>query len=233
MKVGLIGINSQYVHSNLALFYLREELPLGFEGELLEYNNNEPILNIFYDIVGRDLDIAAFSVYIWNKETVKKLLPMVKAACPEMKIILGGPEPTYTPECFPEADFIVAGALEKSWAKLLIAIAEGGEVKNLPGLDGNVAFSGEWRFPYHESDLPRMKHRLVYYETSRGCPYRCSFCLSSAEKGIVLRALELVFRELDFFLKHRIPVVKLVDRTFNAPAERGIIMFPALPFILS
>ena len=221
MKVGLIGINSQFVHSNLALFYLREELPSDFEGELLEYNNNEPILKIFYDIVGRELDIAAFSVYIWNKETVNKLLPMLKDACPDMKIILGGPEPTYLPEDFSKADYIVAGASERSWAKLLTAIAEGREAGNLPGLDGNVAFSEDWPFPYHEADLPRMEHRLVYYETSRGCPYRCSFCLSSAEKGVALRPLERVFHELDFFLKHHIPVVKLVDRTFNAPAERG------------
>ncbi len=221
MKVGLIGINSQFVHSNLALFYLREELPLDFEGELLEYNNNEPILKIFYDIVGRELDIAAFSVYIWNKETVNKLLPMLKDACPDMKIILGGPEPTYLPEDFSKADYIVAGASERSWAKLLTAIAEGREAGNLPGLDGNVAFSEDWPFPYHEEDLPRMEHRLVYYETSRGCPYRCSFCLSSVEKGVALRPLERVFHELDFFLKHHIPVVKLVDRTFNAPAERG------------
>lgn len=100
MKIGLIGVNSQFVHSNLALYYLREELSSSREGEIREYNNNEPILKIFYDIMAQNFDVLAFSVYLWNKETVLKLTELIRSAAPEIKIILGGPEPTYAPGIF-------------------------------------------------------------------------------------------------------------------------------------
>lgn len=220
MKIGLIGINSQFVHSNLALYYLREELPPSWEGELLEYNNNEPLLRIFYDIESHHFDVVAFSVYLWNKETVIKLTQLFRSSLPETKILLGGPEPTYAPGDFPFFDYIIYGALEVTFAPLLECM-ERDELCSLPGIRGEVQFADEWKFPYHESDLPRLKNRLVYYETSRGCPYRCAFCLSSAEKRTAFRPMERVKKELDFFLEHQIPVVKLVDRTFNTPKERG------------
>ena len=220
MKIGLIGINSQFVHSNLALYYLREELPSSWEGDLREYNNNEPILRIFYDIAAQNFDVVAFSVYLWNKETVIKLTELLRSALPDLRILLGGPEPTYAPDDFPHYDYIVYGALEKTITPLLDCL-EKGEICSLPGVCGEVQFAEDWKFPYHESDLPRLKNRLVYYESSRGCPYRCAFCLSSAEKYTAFLPLERVKKELDFFLEHEIPVVKLVDRTFNSPKERG------------
>ena len=109
MKVGLIGINSQFVHTNLALYYLREELPPGCDGVLLEYTNNEPILAIYYDLIRRGLDAAAFSVYIWNKETSLRLISLLKAACPDLVVIVGGPEPTYHPEAFVDDDSVGEG----------------------------------------------------------------------------------------------------------------------------
>lgn len=221
MKIGLIGINSQFVHSNLALYYLRENLPPGMTGEIREFNQNEPLLSIFYALMEGGFDVAAFSVYLWNRETVVKLTGLLKAASPQMILILGGPEPTYAPEDFSDADFIVAGALETSWPPLLKAIAGEGNLDKVPGLYGDVCFAADWKFPYREEDLPGLEHKLVYYETSRGCPYRCAFCLSSAEEHTAYLPLERVKRELDFFLKHQIPVVKLVDRTFNAPVARG------------
>ncbi|MGI5873492.1 MAG: DUF4080 domain-containing protein [Bacillota bacterium] len=219
MKVGLIGINSQFVHTNLALYYLREELPPGCDGVLLEYTNNEPILAIYYDLIRRGLDAAAFSVYIWNKETSLRLISLLKAACPDLVVIVGGPEPTYHPEAFAAADVILPGALEMSWPVLMARLAAGEPVGSVEISAAKPAAS--WKFPYRESDLPRLKNRLVYYETSRGCPYRCAFCLSSVEEGTFFLPLERVFGELDFFLKHRVPVVKLVDRTFNAPPKRA------------
>lgn len=221
MKIGLIGINSQFVHSNLALYYMREEIGNRWENEIREYNNNEPILNIFYDLTAQHYDIIALSVYLWNKETVIKLTELLHTAEPELKIILGGPEPTYAPAAYEFADYIVYGALEPTWIPLLECLERGGDASSLPGVNGAVQFSDSWKFPYHEKDLPRLKNRLVYYETSRGCPYQCAFCLSSAEKHTAFLPTERVEEELSFFLKHEIPVVKLVDRTFNAPKERG------------
>lgn len=220
MKIGLIGVNSQFVHSNLALYYLREELPSTWEGKILEYNNNEPILHIFYDMASYGFDAVAFSVYLWNKETVINLTQLLRSALPEVTIILGGPEPTYAPDDFSDYDYIVYGALENTFPSLLRSL-EKGETCRLPGVCGEVQFADDWKFPYHESDMPRLKNRLVYYETSRGCPYRCAFCLSSAEPNTAFLPLERVTRELDFFLSHDIPVVKLVDRTFNASKARG------------
>lgn len=221
MKIGLIGINSQFVHSNLALYYMREEIGDRWENEIREYNNNEPILNIFYDLTARHYDVIAISVYLWNKETVMKLTELLHAAEPKLKIILGGPEPTYAPEAYEFSDYIVYGALEPTWIPLLESLEAGSDVSLLPGVSGAVQFSDTWKFPYRESDLSRLKNRLVYYETSRGCPYQCAFCLSSAEKHTAFLPMERVEEELSFFLKHEIPVVKLVDRTFNAPKERG------------
>lgn len=221
MKIGLIGINSQFVHSNLALYYLREELPQTAWGEIREFSNNDPILDIFYAIINADYDILAFSVYLWNKETVCRLTELIKGADASKIIILGGPEPTYAPSDFFYADYIVYGALEPTWKPLIEALINHTSTDGIPGIHGEIGFADEWRFPYHQSDLPGLDHRLVYYETSRGCPYHCAFCLSSAEKRTAFRPLDEVYRELDFFLNSSVAVVKLVDRTFNAPVKRG------------
>ncbi|HMM05711.1 MAG TPA: DUF4080 domain-containing protein [Clostridiales bacterium] len=221
MKIGLIGVNSQFVHSNLALYYLRENLPQGMTGEIREFNNNEPILSIFYELAAGNYDVMAFSVYLWNRETVLKLLSLVKEALPETVLILGGPEPTYATEAFSPYGFVVPGALEPLWPHLLTAIAGGEDPQGSMGLLSGSFFAEDWKFPYREEDLSALKHRLVYYETSRGCPYRCAFCLSSAEEQRAYLPLERVKKELDFFLHHEFSVVKLVDRTFNAPKERA------------
>ncbi len=220
MKIGLIGLNSQFVHSALALYYLRETAPPFCHCTIREYNINEPILDIFYDITSEDWDILAFSCYIWNKETLLKLLPLLRQTLAKTVFILGGPEATYTPKDFPQADYIVYGALEDSWPRLLETLDKG-LVPDLPGLKGEIQFAFDWPFPYREEDIPALKHRFVYYETSRGCPYKCGFCLSSAEKNTAFLPLERVKRELDFFIAADIPVVKLVDRTFNHPKERA------------
>ena len=141
MKIGLIGINSQYVHSNLALYYLREELPSSWQGEIKEYNNNEPVLKIFYDIAEQEYDVIVFSVYLWNKETVIKLTELLHNAFRDLVIILGGPEPTYAPEDYSCADYIVAGALESVWYDLLTALEKGENADCICGVnDGVVRF---------------------------------------------------------------------------------------------
>jgi radical SAM superfamily enzyme YgiQ (UPF0313 family) len=221
MKIGLIGVNSQFVHSNLALYYLRENLPGHMEGEIKEFNNNEPVLRIFYEIVAAGYDVIAFSVYLWNKETVIKLLGLLKESMPKTVLVLGGPEPTFAPDDFSAYGIVVFGALEPVWPHILTAIERGDDLCRVREIAGEVQFSENWKFPYREEDLPHLKNRLVYYETSRGCPYRCSFCLSSAERRTAYLPVERVKKELDFFLNHEIAVVKLVDRTFNAPRERA------------
>lgn len=220
MKINAVAVNSQFVHSNLALYYLRENTPSHMDFSMAEYTINDPLTEIFYDITAEDWDILAFSVYIWNKEVIQKLLPLIRGVCPNTVIILGGPEPTYAPKDFPEGDYIVYGALEPTWEPLLLSL-EAGEVPDLLGIQGIPQFAPDWKFPYRSEDLPVFAHRLVYYETSRGCPYQCGFCLSSAEKSTGFLPMERVKEELTFFLDAAIPVVKLVDRTFNYPKERG------------
>ncbi|MEE0776658.1 MAG: DUF4080 domain-containing protein [Bacillota bacterium] len=221
MRIGLIGVNSQFVHSSLALYYLRETAPQSCDCVMEEYNINEPFLQIFYDILAGDYDLLAIPVYIWNKEVVRKLLPLLKQVRPPMILVVGGPEPTYAPDDFPAADYIVSGALESTWPSLVEALSKGEVAPRLPGLKGIPQFSQDWPFPYHEEDLEHLKNRLVYYETSRGCPYQCAFCLSSAERNTAFLPLERVKKELLFFLEAGIPVVKLVDRTFNFPQDRA------------
>lgn len=220
MKIGLIGLNSQFVHSALALYYLRETAPSFCQCTIKEYSVNDPILDIFYDITSQDWDILAFSLYIWNKETALKLLPLLKKTFPNIIFVLGGPEPTYSPQDFAQGDYIVYGALENTWPQLLEGIKRG-EVPELPGLQGQPQFAGEWAFPYNREDLQNLKHRLVYYETSRGCPYQCGFCLSAPQKDIGFLPMDRVKQELDFFINAQISVVKLVDRTFNYPPQRA------------
>ena len=138
MRIGLIGINSQFVHSNLALYYLRENLPEGFSSEMKEFNNNEPVLSMFYDIIAGHFDAVAFSVYIWNKETVIKLIALLKAASPQTILILGGPEPTHAPKDFSACDFIVYGALEPTWGPLLTALASQKDTSAIKGIHGDM-----------------------------------------------------------------------------------------------
>ncbi len=217
LTILLLGVNARYIHSSLPLYYLKQILqPLNYTVYLHETTINQPVDDTRNAIVTINPDVLCLSVYIWNATYIKKLLPMVHTALPNCIIILGGPEVSYTADewlkHFPFITTIVQGAGERSFeyaAQKQFLLDT--KTVSLPNYHLN-----EIPFPYSESDINNVASRFIYYESSRGCPYACSYCISSREdQSIQFRDLSKVYAELDIFLQHRVRMVKFVDRTFN------------------
>lgn len=236
MKTLLVAINAQYIHTNLAVRYLcrYQDLDKSQDVSFAEFTINQLPEQIFRRIYEQNPDLLCFSCYLWNIRTVLQLADDYKQLRPEAKILLGGPEVSYDGEALlrdhPAVDFIIAGEGEKVLRPLLDCLSSAVGEKDLSSVPGLVYRGkagqpisnprpapmelGQLPFPY-EGELDELKNRLVYYETSRGCPFNCRYCLSSAEHGVRFQPLEKVFRELQYFLDARVRQVKLVDRTFN------------------
>ena len=236
MKIVLAALNAKYIHSNLAVYCLRSyAAKLGIRTELVEYTINHRQEDILEDIYRRKPDVAAFSCYIWNLEYVRELIADLHKILPDTEIWAGGPEVSYDTEEFlrsmPQMRGVMKGEGEKTFARLAKLYIEYGKdaFSHLDGCRGIV-----WRdeknklrdngaaelmtldeVPFVYEDLTPFDHRILYYESSRGCPFSCSYCLSSIDKRVRFRSMELVERELQFFLDHQVPQVKFVDRTFN------------------
>ncbi len=217
----LVGINARYTHSNLAIRYLRNYVSdLSYQITLEEFTINQLLLDILSKIFKLEPEIIALSVYIWNTEIIRKLLPEVHKLLPECKIILGGPEVSYNPqhwlEEFPFLNFIICGAGEAGFRYL---IEKKLLVKEQIIKIQNPAFN-EIKFPYTDDDFPGLKNKYIYYEASRGCPFKCSYCLSSrSDQKLELREFNKVKEELEFLLNKKPRIIKFVDRTFNANRE--------------
>lgn len=239
-KTLLTAINAKYIHSNLAVYSLRANAgKYAAQVELAEFTINHRREEILQGIFQRKPDMVGFSCYIWNIEYVMDVAENLKKILPGVTILLGGPEVSYDAvqrlERHEYVDMIIAGEGEKTFRELLEWYCEGKphkELENICGLcyreeSGKIqktparepARMDELRFPYR--DLEDMENRIIYYETIRGCPFSCSYCLSSVEKSVRLRSLSLVFEELDFFLEHNVKQVKFVDRTFNCDHEHA------------
>jgi radical SAM superfamily enzyme YgiQ (UPF0313 family) len=216
-KILFVGINARYVHSNPVLFYLRKLSTGKAETAIAEYTTSQYSYDILADIYGYQPEIIAMSVYIWNSKLVRELLPEMKKILPETRIVLGGPEVSFNSQqwldSYDSIDFIVTGGGEQAWLKLLTKDFDYPErIVRIP----NLSLS-EIPFPYSEKDIKLLKNRIIYYESSRGCPYHCSYCLSSREDNILeFRGWDRVRTELFFFMEYEVPLVKFVDRTFNA-----------------
>lgn len=230
MKIVLTAINAKYIHSNLAVRYLKKyaEREHDCKIDILEFTINNYTDDILKEINAVNPDVIGFSCYIWNIELVKKLCTLLKIIRPELKIILGGPEVSYNiEEVFAScnADFILYGEGERSFSELteyfygrktlceidgLAYRADGEIIVNKPAKPLDMA---ELPFPYE--DFTALENRIIYYEASRGCPFSCQYCLSSIEKGVRTAPIDKVKRELSVFLNAKVPQVKLVDRTFN------------------
>ena len=243
MKFLLAVVNAKYIHSNPAIYSLRaysvqKDSELEKHIELAEYTINQPFQDILADIYARMPDCVAFSCYIWNIGMVKDIVRELAKILPETRIWLGGPEVSYNAEeLLEEMPFItgiMVGEGEVTFHELLMFYRQGGpeDIRGLEQTDGIVfrkrgqegicrtrdrALTDISRLPffYNEADIGDFHNRILYYESSRGCPYRCSYCLSSIDKTVRLRRLELVEKELQFFLEKKVPQVKFVDRTFN------------------
>ena len=214
----LVGINARYTHLNLAIRYLRNyTIDLEYQTEIIEFSINQNILEILEQIVNTEPEIIAFSVYIWNTDIIRLLLPEIKKILPDSKIILGGPEVSYNPEDwlkeFSEIDFIICGAGEAGFRYLL---ENDFAVSNAIIRKKNPHFS-QIPFPYLSSDFPEIKDKYIYYESSRGCSFKCSYCLSSrSDQALEFRDIENVKKKLTFLIKQNPKIIKFVDRTFNA-----------------
>ncbi len=217
IKVLLLGINARYTHSNPALLYLKRNIDdLDIRTSVFEFTTGESVENILKEINFQQPDILAISVYIWNAFLVKKILEVVKSSLPELKIVLGGPEASCNSgdwiSEFSAIDYIITGGGESAFRDLILS----GCSMNRKVIAGNNPHFSLIKFPYTDENMKQMKGRYVYYESSRGCPFSCSYCLSSVKgQNVEFRETGQVIEELDFFSSYNLPLVKFVDRTFN------------------
>lgn len=235
MNVVLSTLNSKFIHSSLALRYLKAYGEAhGQAYDIVEYTINMPVLHILSDITEHDIDILGLACYIWNIEMTLHVVDMVKAVRPDIKIVLGGPEVSFTADellarC-PNIDYIVQGEGEEAFHALVTALQLGNDGLDpvIPGVrgrrDGSILGSTEAvevrdlstiPFPYTEDDMEDLEHKIIYYESSRGCPFSCQYCLSGNKNTVRFFPQERTLEELQWFIDHGVKQVKFVDRTFN------------------
>ena len=235
MKILLTTLNTKYVHTNIALKYLYETIK-DKNTVLKEFTINEPIGKVLREIVKENADVVAFSVYLWNVEEILKLSENIKKINKNVKIILGGPEVTYQSEKIlkenSSVDYVIIGEGEETFPALInylegsrFEIAEHVSYRKSDGF--NI---GEIGLVCDTNKIPRIAAaivsnydgRIVYIETVRGCPYNCSYCLSSTIKGIRPFEMERVKEELLTLIKAEVRLIKFVDRTFNYDRKRAM-----------
>ena len=247
MKVLLTAVNAKYIHSNLAIYsmkaYAEQKGCPGVEIQLAEYTINQQQDGILRGIYEEKPDLLCFSCYIWNISFVRELIRDVKKILPKTRIWVGGPEVSYDAEDFlkemPQITGVICGEGEETFAEVVRTYAQWEKQEEEPKALGNILgvvyregknliFTGnrdilnmdELVFPYENLSL--FEHKIIYYESSRGCPFSCSYCLSSIDKKLRFRSVSLVKKELQFFLDHQVPQVKFVDRTFNCKKEHAM-----------
>lgn len=251
MKFLLAAIHAKYIHTGIAVYSLRSYAgeKLRKHIEVAEYTVNQQREDILADLYRRKPDAVGFSCYIWNISTVKKLIREFHKLRPEVPIWLGGPEVSYEYEGIfkelPEVTGIMTGEGEETFRELLQAYVEAeedgtkrkGKLRTLqPAIPGTVTSQGLFgirkslsmdELPFYYEELEGMEeeqaaYKILYYESGRGCPFRCSYCLSSIEKRVRLRSVDLVKRELQYFLDKKVRQVKFIDRTFNCDKEHAL-----------
>lgn len=233
MKILLTAINSKYIHSNLAVRYLKAfTKDLDFQGDIKEFSINDRVENILEGIIEEKPDVVAFSCYIWNMEFVNRLAELIKLVDPKIEILYGGPEVSYEGKEFlenHEGEYVIVGEGEKTFREFVLYKLGEGKIEDIKGLnykrDGKVFENpkrpemdmNELVFPYtYEEDI---NNKIVYYEASRGCPFKCKYCLSSVMHGVRFLDVERVKKELKYFMERGLKLVKFVDRTFNCNRE--------------
>ena len=250
-KVLLVGINAKYIHSNPAVYSLKAYVdkyysnrPDGCTVEIAEYTINQQTSAILADLYQKKPQIAAFSCYIWNWNLIRDLLTELPKVLPDTKLWLGGPEVSFHAEQlmqeFPQLTGIMIGEGEDTFLELLKHYWE--QRLPLSGIKGIVCkdgFTGERtsldinRLPFlYDTEFCDMcvtfDHRILYYESQRGCPFRCAYCLSSIDKTVRLRDIDCVKSELQYFLDHSVPQVKFIDRTFNCNSKHALAIWQYL-----
>ena len=229
MKILLTAINSKFIHSNLAVRYLKSftnDLP--YEGKIREFTINDREERILEEIIKEDPDVVAFSTYIWNVELIERLANLIKKVNSNIEILYGGPEVSFDSVQFLRnniGEYVIEGEGEKTYRDFVLYKLGELDIDKVRGLhyknSGDV-YSNEKRplmsmdeivFPYEEDE--DLSNKIVYYEASRGCPFNCKYCLSSTSHGVRFLDIERVLEELNYFIKKKVKLVKFVDRTFN------------------
>lgn len=215
-KLVLVAVNAKYCHTSLSVRSISGYLKAyGYNIPVAEFTINDRSSRIVRRLYELSEDVYAFSCYIWNIEIVKDVCKELKILRPDAKIWLGGPEVSFDPESYLFADRIFCGEGEKAMLSVLNGscddrIVQGANLQNLDEL------------PFLYDDLENVSEKIVYYESSRGCPFNCSYCLSSSMRGVRYRSLERVFEDILAFEKSGAGLVKFVDRTFNADKKRAV-----------
>ena len=240
MKIFLTAINAKYIHSNLAVYSLRAYAK-DYQDQIVigEYTINNRVDYILEQIYKAKPDVLCFSCYIWNMDYVEELITEYHKLCPEVPIWVGGPEVSYEVETFlaehPQVTGVMIGDGERTFKQLCkYYVNRAGSLEEIRGIAFRDQDSGKTIFtpvqePMNMSDIPfcydhieNFENRIIYYESSRGCPFNCSYCLSSIDKKLRFRDIELVKKELAFFIEKKVPQVKFVDRTFNCRHDHAM-----------
>ncbi|MHA0856595.1 B12-binding domain-containing radical SAM protein [Paenibacillus sp. CMAA1364] len=242
MKVVLSTLNAKYIHTSLAIRLLKAYSQNEFDIELAEYTIKDPVMNIVSDLYQKKPDVIGFSCYIWNIEETIKVVDIVKQVMPDVTIVLGGPEVSYDTQHWMErisnVDHIVMGDGEEVFHHLLqtiqgdrkfhfvygVSYRKGEEIIINPGRPKSDLNTLPTPYRFAE-DLPDLSKRIVYFETSRGCPFSCQFCLSSIEVGVRYFDIERVKSDILYLIDNGAKIIKFLDRTFNINRNYAMEMF--------
>lgn len=245
MNIILTTLNAKFIHTNLALRCLKAYAEPEYSPSIVEYTIKDPSFNIVADLYQKKPNIVGFSCYIWNIEETIKVIKILKTVDPSITIVLGGPEVSYDTNVWlrqvKEIDYIIVGEGEHSFKELLHFLHGNQPLKDVPG----VAYVQDDKFilnplppkldlresnsPFRfDEDLPNLSKRIVYIETSRGCPFSCQFCLSSIEVGVRYFNRDKVKEDIRFLMENGAKTIKFVDRTFNISRSYAMEMFQFL-----
>lgn len=237
MKTLITTLNSKYIHKSLALRLLYVATKDYHDVDFKEYTIKEDLDKIASDIISMKIQVLALSVYIWNVELIKELCVKLKKENKDLIIVLGGPEVSYEIDYFLddfEIDYVISGEGEVAFKQLLDCLKNNLEV-DIQGISKkdkrdyrqtcpvDLEYLETLDSPYLLSrDLADMSKRVLYFETSRGCPYQCQYCLSSLEKGLRFFSLSYLKKQLDLLMATDVKIIKLLDRSFNAKTEHAL-----------
>ena len=221
----LSTLNARYIHSSLGLRYLLANMgKLRKNTQLIEYNISNRAIDIVEDLLNKSPDIIGFGVYIWNVEETTQVIKLIKQISPKTRIILGGPEVSYEfedQECVQAADYLITGQADQTFHEICTLI-----LKGLPPIEKHIKSRpfnlNEINLPYGEYTDNDIKNRIIYVEASRGCPFKCEFCLSSLDKTVYPFELDLFLNEMQTLYEKGVRHFKFVDRTFNLKVDSSI-----------